>query len=39
MAKDTRRGTASVDVVQMVSAEIGHKPPKAPEAEEAVIGG
>lgn len=38
MAKDTRKGTASVDVVQMASAEIGHKPPQAPEAEEAVIG-
>ena len=38
MAKNTRRVTASVDVVQMASAEIGHKPPQAPEVEEAVIG-
>ena len=38
MAKNTRKGTASVGVVQMASAEIGHKPPQAPEVEEAVIG-
>ena len=38
MAKNTRKGAASIDAVQMASAEIGHKPPQAPEAEEAVIG-
>ena len=38
MAKNTRKGAASIDAVQIASAEIGHKPPQAPEAEEAVIG-
>ena len=38
MTKNTRKGAASIDAVQMASAEIGHKPPQAPEAEEAVIG-
>ena len=38
MAQNTRKRAASVDPVQMASAEIGHKPPQAPEVEEAVIG-
>ena len=38
MANNTRKKAASIDAVQMASAEIGHKPPQAPEAEEAVIG-
>ncbi len=38
MANNTRKRAASVDAVQMASAEIGHKPPQAPEVEEAVIG-
>ena len=38
MTKYTRKGASSIDAVQMASAEIGHKPPQAPEAEEAVIG-
>lgn len=38
MTKNKRKGAASVDAVQMASAEVGHKPPQAPEAEEAVIG-
>ena len=38
MATNTRRKAAPVDAVQMASAEIGHKPPQAPEVEEAVIG-
>ena len=38
MTNNTRKRTASIDAVQMASAEIGHKPPQAPEAEEAVIG-
>lgn len=37
MAQNTRKKTAVVDAVQMASAEIGHKPPQAPEVEEAVI--
>ena len=38
MTNNTRKGAAPIDAVQMVSAEIGHKPPQAPEVEEAVIG-
>ena len=38
MATNTRRKAAPVDAVQMASAEIGNKPPQAPEVEEAVIG-
>lgn len=38
MVQNTRKRAASVDAVQMASAEIGHKPPQAPEVEEAVIG-
>ena len=38
MANNTRKRAASVDAVQMASAEIGNKPPQAPEVEEAVIG-
>ena len=38
MATNTRKKAAPVDAVQMASAEIGHKPPQAPEVEEAVIG-
>ena len=38
MAQNTRKRAASVDAVQMASAEIGHKPPQAPEVEEAVVG-
>ena len=34
----TRKKAAEVDAVQMASAEIGNKPPQAPEVEEAVIG-
>ncbi len=36
--KNTRKRAAEVDAVMMASAEIGHKPPCAPEVEEAVIG-
>ena len=38
MTKNTRKEAASIDAVQIASAEIGHKPPQAPEVEEAVIG-
>ena len=38
MSSNTRKRAASIDAVQMASAEIGHKPPQAPEVEEAVIG-
>ena len=38
MATNTRKKAAPLDAVQMASAEIGHKPPQAPEVEEAVIG-
>ena len=38
MAQNTRKKAAVIDAVQMASAEIGHKPPQAPEVEEAVIG-
>ena len=38
MAQNTRNKAAVIDAVQMASAEIGHKPPQAPEVEEAVIG-
>ena len=31
----TRKKAAEVDAVQMASAEIGNKPPQAPEVEEA----
>ncbi len=39
MAQNARkRAASSINAVQMASAEIGHKPPQAPEVEEAVIG-
>ena len=34
MAQNTKKKAAVVDAVQMASAEIGHKPPHAPEVEE-----
>ena len=33
MAQNTRKKAAVIDAVQMASAEIGHKPPQAPEVE------
>ena len=38
MANNSQKRAASSDAVQMASTEIGHKPPQAPEVEEAVIG-
>ena len=38
MASNTRKKAAQIDAVQLASAELGNKPPQAPEVEEAVIG-
>ena len=38
MTNNSRERAASIDAVQLASAEIGHKPPQAPEAEASVIG-
>ena len=38
MVKNTRKRKDEVDAIQMASAEMGNKPPQAPEIEEAVIG-
>lgn len=38
MVKNTRKRKDEVDAIQMASAELGNKPPQAPEIEEAVIG-
>ena len=38
MATSMRKRAAQMDAIQQASAEIGNKPPQAPEVEEAVIG-
>ena len=38
MTNNTRRKAATTDAVALASAETGHRPPQAPEVEEAVIG-